>query len=201
MGAVPRRRSVPASLWAAAARRRCAGRSRSPRAPTAATSFRSSSRDRLFRAAHAAAAACARPGGRPRLAISMLKFAAVAAGRARRQAAGGARLRAELSQPGRHGRGLRQECRSARCAAAARFRLRRGRHRHAAAAGRQSAPAPVPARRRRRRHQPARLQQRGRRRRASAGGAARRARAGRRSSASMSAPTRMPSTASPTTCG
>ena len=59
----------------------------------------------------------------------------------RRPAAGGARLRAQLPQPGRHGGRLRQARRGARRAAAARLRLRRDRHRDAAAADRQSAAA------------------------------------------------------------
>ena len=80
------------------------------------------------------------------LAIQALKLVPRRRAAADDVAAGGARLRPEFPQSGRHRRRLRQECRGAGRAAAARLRLRRDRHGDAAAAAGQSAAAVVPAR-------------------------------------------------------
>ena len=85
---------------------------------------------------------------------------AAAAGAPGRSAPWRRGVRPALSEPRRHRRRVRQECRGRRSAVRAGIRLRRDRHGHAAPAARQSASAPVPPAGGEGRHQPLRLQQR-----------------------------------------
>ena len=200
MGALARRRTVPASLWRAARLARCVERcADAVRVRMGRTYSRSLRRDRPVRSPCASAAARVRSGGRPSAGASWPEIASCR--RRGRTTIRGWRcglFGLNFPNPVGMAAGFDKNAEVPDALAAARLRLRRGRHRDAAAAARQSAAAAVPA---------------ASRRGASSTGSASTARARTRccggwrraptpaaSSASMSAPTRIRPTASPTTC-
>ena len=146
LGAVARRRAVPASLPRAAARRRGSGRGRLPPGRTGARVAGRAGVSRLERLALRGAAR-ARPRDRARPGAAGAARGARAARRAGRRSPRLAASLAGLALPNPLGlaAGFDKNAVAVGAAAARRLRLRRGRRRDAAAAARQPAAAAVPA--------------------------------------------------------